>query len=96
MSENTIAEEKIRITSWDTYKILNRIKENVQQKRRIAREMYLLELAPHNFRKTEVIYFLNASIVCVFCSQIGSAIKASMRKVIRSASKIAWPHPPTN
>lgn len=38
MEENT---DEIRITSWDTYKILNRIKENVQQKRRIAKEVFV-------------------------------------------------------
>lgn len=36
MDENT---DQINITSWDTYKILNRIKETVQQKRKIANEV---------------------------------------------------------
>lgn len=29
------------IKSWETYKILNKIKVNVHQKRRIARDMYV-------------------------------------------------------
>lgn len=30
------------IKSWETYKILNKIKENVQQKRRIAKDVLVL------------------------------------------------------
>lgn len=45
MDENT---DQINITSWDTYKILNRIKETVQQKRKIANEVLVPHFINHN------------------------------------------------
>lgn len=32
---------RTRIKSWETYKILNKIKENIQQKKKIARDVFV-------------------------------------------------------
>lgn len=32
---------KFRIKSWETYKILNKIKENAQQKKKIAKDVFV-------------------------------------------------------
>lgn len=42
------------IKSWETYKILNKIKVNVHQKRRIARDVYV-DKKRHNFRSNKII-----------------------------------------
>lgn len=40
MEEVKMGEEEVkRATSWETYKLLNKIKETVQQKRKMANDM---------------------------------------------------------
>lgn len=40
--EESNSEDKRRSSSWETYKILTKIKENVQQKRKVAKDVFVL------------------------------------------------------
>lgn len=42
MMEESSSEDEKRITSWETYKILSKIKENVQLKRKVAKDVLVL------------------------------------------------------
>lgn len=39
--DETYSDARKHSTSWETYKILNKIKETVQQKRKIAKDLYV-------------------------------------------------------
>lgn len=43
MSESNSEDEK-RSTSWETYKILTKIKDNVHQKRKVAKDVYVFHI----------------------------------------------------
>lgn len=45
MEENSNGDEAKRATSWETYKLLNKIKGTVQQKRKVANDMCVLIVA---------------------------------------------------
>lgn len=58
------AEEIPKIERWETYKILNKIKENVQQKKKIAKEVFvqsiiIIKFIANNFR----IFFQLAALL---------------------------------
>lgn len=39
--EESNSEDERRSSSWETYKILTKIKENVQQKRKVAKDVFV-------------------------------------------------------
>lgn len=79
---------RTRIKSWETYKILNKIKENIQQKKKIARDVFVSILFSFSVRNRILYYLEYSKMSKIQISILVLPNRVSMHMEIKSPLKV--------